>query len=180
MRPAPADRGRGRPPRLRRALTLALLLLLAVFFALLAHRLSLGNFIDGLGQPKGRVQAGALPGLDWEERWRQQPEDALSYWACESARFAHGFAAGSLRFENPPTSPYHLVFELSVEMRGKAAVIYRSPSLPPGNYLDGDKLARALEPGEYQAVCLVYAYEPGASGPCARSQGQRMAIRVEK
>lgn len=167
-----------RRPGKRRLLSVVLFALLGAFMVLTAQQLSLGDFINGLTQPGGKAQTGSLPGLAWEERWLEPQPGELSFWACGAAQFTHGYAKGTLRFENPAANPYTLIFELSLTLDGAEAVIYRSPALPPGSCLDGDKLSRPLKPGEYEAVCLVYAYGEDLQTPVARSAGQGITLTV--
>ena len=174
-------------PRGRRALKWlalsGLLAALAALLALLGHSLSLKNYLAGLGQPAGQAEPGTLAQAAGLERWRE-PEaglfSELSFWSCESADFAQGYARGTLRFESAAGCPYTLVFEITAEVEGRARRVYRSPPIPPGYHLDGDKLDVPLKKGVYHASCVAYAYENDGSGPVACSEAFEIVLDVSQ
>jgi len=169
---------------MRKYLALAgLLAVLAALVALLGRSLSLRNYLAGLAQPAGQAQPGTLAEAAGLERWREPEEglfSALSFWACKNAEFAHGYARGALRFENAAGCPYTLVFEITAEVDGRARRVYRSPPIPPGFYLDGDKLDVPLKKGVYSASYVAYAYKQDGSAPVACSEAFEIILDVRQ
>jgi len=172
---------RAKAARVRKLGSLAgLFLALALLLALLGRSLSWKNYLAGLRQPAGQAQPGTLAQADGLERWREPQAGELSFWACESALFEQGYARGSLRFENAGACPYTLVFELTAQVEGRARRVYRSPPIPPGYHLDGDKLSVPLKKGVYTAACVAYAYKKNGSAPVARSEAFEMVLDVRR
>jgi len=174
-------------PRGRRALKYlalaGLLAALATLMALLGRSLSLGNYLAGLGQPAGQAQPGTLAEATGLERWREPEEgpfSALSFWACKSAGFAHGYARGTLRFENAAGCPYTLVFEITAQVDGQSRLVYRSPPIPPGSHLDSDKLDMPLKKGVYHASCVAYAYRQDGSAPVACTEAFPIVLDIRQ
>ena len=166
--------------RRRRWILAGLFLALAALLVLLGRGLSWNNYFTGLRQPAGQAVPGTLAEAAPLERWRESEVDELSFWACESALFDQGYVRGSLRFETAAACPYTLVFELTAEVEGQAQCVYRSPPIPPGYCLDGDKLAVLLKKGVYQTSCIAYAYEKGGSAPVARSEAFEILIDIRQ
>ena len=161
---------------MRRLLFVGCVLLLALFVALLFRALRLGQYIQGMTQPSGQAEPGTLP--QSFPRWEELPTGELSFWACPAAEFSHGYAQGSLQFENAAASAYTLVFELTATLNKKTTLVYRSPPIPPGYVLNGAKLTLPLRKGIYQATCIAYAYEMESDTPAARSEEQVITITV--
>lgn len=163
---------------LRRCLTLVgCAAALFLFLMLTARILRLNQIFSGMRQLGGNVESGTLAEAALA-RWMEEPEQTLAFWACATANFAHGYARGSLRFENASACPYTLVFELTTTVRGVQKVIYRSPAIPPGHCLNGAKLLIPLKKGRYEAVCVAFAYENDSQAPAARSNGQPLRVNV--
>jgi hypothetical protein len=164
------------PPKMQRLLFACCVLLLVLFLALLLRALRLGQYLQGMKQPSGTVEAGTLP--QSFPRWEERTPGELSFWVSPKASFPNGYAQGGLQFENAAASLYTLEFELTVEQKGKRISVYRSPPIPPGHTLNGAKLTLPLKKGDYQAACIAYAYEPNGATPAARSEEQHILITV--
>ncbi|MCL2107487.1 MAG: hypothetical protein FWH26_10590 [Oscillospiraceae bacterium] len=161
-------------------LSAGLLCLLGLLFIFVWRVFSLGNVLDGMRQPAGLVERGTLPFPIPLERWRESDSEELAFWACDSAEFAHGYARGSLRFENAAAARHTIIMELRAVLKEgqEPRLVYRSPPIPPGHMLNGDKLDIALPAGTYDAFCVAVACGPDGKTPMAQSDQQEIKLTI--
>lgn len=105
--------------------------------------------------PDGKTSDGSLPG---ETAVDEIPEGEIRYLINKNIYFEHCWAQGNIMFENPVLSRYSLKLSIYNE---KGNLIYASPMLEPGQYVQRDKLKKVLKPGTYNCSYAVNAYDRG-------------------
>ena len=135
-----------------RAAMLAVVLLLMV--------MALAGLAFALLMPSSAPSAspaaeGPLPGLELE-REEDFPEEEFHYLLNASPAFNKKGEKGSVYLENCDGNRGYMQVVYTLAESGEE--VYQSPVLPPNWSVQTDKLARQLEPGEYEAVAAVYVY----------------------
>ena len=139
------------------ALIALVLSLIAVTGSALAIRL---NFAKG-----GQVCDGVLPNV--EEHITSVPEGEIRYLINKRMTFEDSYAQGSVMLENPASCEYDLKFSI---YSPDGELIYASPMIKPGQYLETDKLTAVVKAGEYACSYSAQAYKAD------RLQGQVTGI----
>lgn len=130
---------------------LSVLILVAILFAAVPPmRLLL--------TPSGKVCDGLLPGLPEDGHITEVPQGELRYLINKRIIFEDRYARGSVMLENPESCEYDIRF---VICKDDGEMIYTSPLIAPGQYLEKDKLSVVVAPGEYNCSYSAQAYLDG-------------------
>ena len=110
--------------------------------------------------PKSKGEFGTLSGAVQIEN---VPEGEIRFLINDNVVFEDDGKKGSFMFENPESCEYTLQFAV-YEIIGDGEtenLIYTSPMLEPGQFVDKDKLPKKLEKGVYDCVYYARAYLDG-------------------
>ena len=102
----------------------------------------------------GQVCDGVLP--DVENHILSVPEGEIRYLINKRMMFENSFSQGTVMLENPESCEYDLKFSV---YNPDGELIYVSPMLKPGQYLEKDKLASVVRAGEYACSYSAQAYQ---------------------
>ena len=127
-----------------------ILSVLAITQAVPQIRLSLA---DG-----GTVCDGVLPGVDESLHIKEVPEDEVRYLINKKIVFESPYSLGDVMLENPESCDYDLQF---VIYNAHGEMLYTSPMIKPGQYLEKDKLSTVVREGEYKCSYSAQAYKNG-------------------
>lgn len=146
---------KNKAPKKRIAITLvailaAVALVVTLFAAVPQLRLKL--------TPSGEVCDGLLPGVEADVHITEVPQGELRYRINKRIIFENRYAQGSVMLENPESCEYDIKF---VICKDDGEMIYTSPLIAPGQYLEKDKLSAAVAPGEYNCSYSAQAYLNG-------------------
>ena len=108
--------------------------------------------------PGGKVSEGVLSGVDPDVHIMNVPEGEIRYLINKRIVFEDKYSLGSVMLENPETCLYDIKF---VIYRDNGEMIYTSPMIKPGEYLEKDKLTEVLDSGEYNCSYSAQAYLNG-------------------
>lgn len=133
--------------------------------------------MDGMFQSGGQVQQGTLPVTD--NKIDDVPEGEVRFRVNDNVTFAHSYARGDVMLENPKASTYTLSFEFYCLDNDNYDLVYTSPKLKPGEYLQGDKLDVHMKKGTYRCSYFAKAYDSNGT-LVGKTQGAFMTITVEK
>lgn len=103
----------------------------------------------------GTVAEGILPGSKTIENI---PEGEIRYLINKTVYFESYRSTGKIMFENPIASEYSLKLSIYSD---KGSLVYESPVLSPGQYIERDRLSKVLKPGIYNCAYSVSAYKNG-------------------
>lgn len=120
-------------------------ILLAATGKLSAIRLS---FVKG-----GQVCDGVIPSV--AEHIDSVPEGEIRYLINKRMMFENAYSQGTVMLENPESCGYDLKFSV---YNPQGELIYVSPMLKPGQYIEKDKLAAVVKAGEYTCSYSAQAY----------------------
>ncbi len=136
----------------RTALLAVILLLVVMALAGLVFALLMPGTAPASSSPAAE---GPLPGLELE-REEDFPEEEFHYLLNASPAFNKKGEKGSVYLENCDGNRGYM--QVVYTLAENEEEVYQSPVLPPNWSVQTDKLARQLEPGEYEAVAAVYVY----------------------
>lgn len=142
----------------------ALVILLAVLSAAGLAAMAPGESLPAgpAGErPRGTVGTGRLPG--YESQPDNDNPNAFYYTVGSRIVFDRPAALGKVMLENIPGNQYDMEVQLQLEETGE--IVYTSPVLQPGQYLEQDSLDERLEKGEYHALAILIALDPQTGEP---------------
>lgn len=93
-----------------------------------------------------------------EEEGADNGKSAMSITLNGYPVFENGESAGDLNIENPANNALYMEVQITLDETGE--VIYESGGIPPGHFIDNDKLTTVLEQGEHSATALVTIVDP--------------------
>lgn len=111
------------------------------------------NLADG-----GTVCDGVLPSVDEALHITDVPEGEIRYLINKHMVFESPYSLGDVMLENPESCGYDLQF---VVYNTQGEMIYTSPIIKPGQYLEKDKLTAVVKSGEYNCSYSALAYQNG-------------------
>lgn len=100
------------------------------------------------------LKEGDLPGAEAAEH---AEEDQVTLQINASPVFANGKSEGDLSIGNPDINEYDLIVEITLNNTGEK--LYESERIPPGYYIDNDKLQKVLSKGTYEATAKLTYYD---------------------
>ena len=106
----------------------------------------------------GTVCDGVLPSVEDELHITDVPEGEIRYLINKQMVFENPYALGDVMLENPETCGYDLQFVI-YDTRGE--MIYTSPLIKAGQYLEKDKLTAVVKSGVYNCSYSALAYQNG-------------------
>jgi hypothetical protein len=148
------DNNRNMPERRRRKIIISVIILLLIAIALLACW-QLGLFDKEEGPVViGSMKEGQLPGTD---ALREAEDDQVRIQINAYPVFTDSESEGNLYIGNPDTNIYDMEVKISLDDTGEA--VYQSGRIPPGYYIDNDKLQTTLSTGTYLATADIVYYD---------------------
>lgn len=111
------------------------------------------NHADG-----GTVCDGILPEVDESLHITDVPEGEIRYLINKQIVFDSPYSLGDVMLENPETCGYDLQF---VVYNTQGEMIYTSPMIKAGQYLEKDKLTAVVKSGVYNCSYSALAYRDG-------------------
>mgnify|MGYP004561223005 FL=1 len=108
--------------------------------------------------PSGKVSDGILPDVDSDVHIKYVPEGEIRYLINKRIVFESSYSLGNVMLENPEACGYDIKF---IVYKDDGEMIYTSPLIKPGQYLEKDKLSAVLSPGEYNCSYSAQAYSDG-------------------
>ncbi|MBQ8784207.1 MAG: hypothetical protein IJZ57_10615 [Clostridia bacterium] len=124
--------------------------------------------------PKAKAEFGTLSGV---EQIENVSEGEIRFLINDNVVFENDGKKGSFMFANPESCQYTLQFAV-YEIIGDGEtenLIYTSPMLEPGEFIDEDKLPKKLKKGTYDCVYYARAYQ---SGEYKGERHGRMTVNV--
>lgn len=106
----------------------------------------------------GMVCDGVLPDVDESLHITEVPEGEIRYLINKKIVFENPYALGDVMLENPESCAYDLQFMI---YNAQGEMIYTSPMIKPGQYLEKDKLSAAIGKGEFKCSYTAQAYTGG-------------------
>lgn len=91
--------------------------------------------------------------------------------------FENGESAGDLNIVNPESNTLYMNVEITLDDTGE--VLYDPGAIPPGYYIDNDKLSKVLEAGEYEATAHVNLLDPEDLEAVFNSANFHLVITIE-
>lgn len=107
----------------------------------------------------GEVCDGLLPNVDESLHITDVPEGEIRYLINKKIIFESPYSLGDVMIENPESCGYDLQF---VIYNAQGEMLYTSPMLKPGQYIEKDKLSSVVKEGEYKCSYTAQAYKDGA------------------
>lgn len=104
----------------------------------------------------GEVCDGVLPNVG--EHISEVPKGEIRYLINKNMYFEDTYSQGTVMLENPESCEYDIKFNI---YSPDGALIYTSPTIKPGQYLEKDKLAAVVKSGEYTCSYSAQAYQNG-------------------
>lgn len=101
----------------------------------------------------GKVCDGVLPQV--EEHITDVPDGEIRYLINKHMFFEDSYSQGTVLLENPESCKYDLKFCI---YNADGEMIYASPLIKPGQYLEKDKLSTFVKSGEYDCSYSAQAY----------------------
>lgn len=101
----------------------------------------------------GNLKEGQLPGSD---ALQEAQDDRVRIQINAEPHFADGESEGNLYIGNPDTNIYDM--EVIIRLTDSDETIYESGKIPPGYYVDYDKLHQTLSEGVYAAKAAIVYY----------------------
>lgn len=111
------------------------------------------NLADG-----GTVRDGILPEVDESLHITDVPEGEIRYLINKQIVFDSLYSLGDVMLENPEACGYDLQF---VIYNTQGEMIYTSPMIKAGQYLEKDKLTAVVKSGVYNCSYSALAYRDG-------------------
>lgn len=106
----------------------------------------------------GTVCDGVLPSVDEKLHITDVPEGEIRYLINKQMVFESPYALGDVMLENPESCGYDLQF---VIYNTQGEMIYTSPMIKVGQYLERDKLTSVVKSGVYNCSYSALAYQNG-------------------
>ena len=106
----------------------------------------------------GKVSDGLLPGVSDDEHITSVPDGEIRYLINKRIVFEDKYSLGNIMLENPSSCNYDIKI---VIFKDDGEMIYTSPLVKPGQYLERDKLSTVLKSGEYNCSYSAQAYRNG-------------------
>lgn len=106
----------------------------------------------------GTVCDGVLPDVDNSLHITDVPEGEIRYLINKKMVFDDPYSMGDVMLENPESCDYDLQFVI-YNVHGE--MLYTSPMIKPGQYLEKDKLSTVVRAGEYKCSYSAQAYKNG-------------------
>lgn len=106
----------------------------------------------------GKVADGLLPSVDSDAHITSVPDGEIRYLINKRIVFENKYSLGSVMLENPESCKYDIKF---VIYKDDGEMIYTSPTVKPGQYLEKDKLSTVVPSGEYNCSYSAQAYLDG-------------------
>ncbi len=106
----------------------------------------------------GAVCDGVLPSVDEKLHITDVPEGEIRYLINKQIVFENPYALGDVMLENPESCGYDLQF---VIYNTQGEMIYTSPLIKAGQYLEKDKLTAVVKSGVYNCSYSALAYQNG-------------------
>lgn len=106
----------------------------------------------------GEVCDGVLPEVDESLHITEVPEGEIRYLINKKIVFENPYTQGDVMLENPESCGYDLQFMI---YNAKGEMIYTSPMIKPGQYLEKDKLSAVVGKGEFKCSYTAQAYSDG-------------------
>ena len=106
----------------------------------------------------GKVADGLLPGVDSDAHITSVPDGEIRYLINKRIVFENKYSLGSVMLENPESCKYDIKF---VIYKDDGEMIYTSPTVKPGQYLEKDKLSTVVPSGEDNCSYSAQAYLDG-------------------
>lgn len=106
----------------------------------------------------GKVCDGLLPDVDSDVHIKYVPDGEIRYLINKRIVFENSYSLGNVMLENPEACGYDIKF---IIYKDDGEMIYTSPLVKPGQYLEKDKLSAVLSPGEYNCSYSAQAYSDG-------------------
>lgn len=135
---------------------------LSILFVILAFTLVKVGFFSYIGflfSPRGEVLVGTIPIEDGLQDVQEIPKGEIRFRLNKTVTFKDGHSMGDIMLENPKACEFDLEFSFYTL---DSELIYVSPRLKPGEYINNDKLKKRLKKGVYECVYKATAYEEGA------------------
>lgn len=149
------DKGQTPPGNRRKrkaVITIIIILLLITITLIACWQMGLFDQYEG-PQVVGSLKEGQLPGTD---ALKEAEDDQVRIQINAEPVFADGESEGNLYIGNPDTNMYDMVVEITLDDTGEIA--FQSGRIPPGYYIDSDKLQTILSAGEYSATASIIYY----------------------
>lgn len=128
----------------------AVVLIVAALFGGARIRLTLAS--------GGKVNDGLLPGVESDAHISDVPEGEIRYLINKRIMFENSYSQGSVMLENPESCRYDIKF---IIYKDDGEMIYTSPMIKPGQYLEKDKLSAVVKAGEYNCSYSAQAFLDG-------------------
>lgn len=141
----------------RKIILLCILAVLAVALCLIAFTGRADDIRLSLAKG-GTVEDGILQGIDPEAHISSVPEGEIRYLINKRIVFEDRYSLGNVMLENPESCKYDIKF---VIYKDDGEMIYTSPLIKPGQFLEKDKLSVAVNSGEYNCSYSAQAYIDG-------------------
>lgn len=106
----------------------------------------------------GVVCDGVLPSVDEKLHITDVPEGEIRYLINKQIVFEGPYSLGDVMLENPESCGYDLQF---VIYNTQGEMIYTSPLIRAGQYLEKDKLTAVVKSGAYNCSYSALAYQNG-------------------
>lgn len=106
----------------------------------------------------GVVCDGVLPSVDEKLHITDVPEGEIRYLINKQIVFGGPYSLGDVMLENPESCGYDLQF---VIYNTQGEMIYTSPLIRAGQYLEKDKLTAVVKSGTYNCSYSALAYQNG-------------------
>lgn len=133
----------------KKAAIIIIIVLLAIIAAIIIWRMSASP--PGLSSG---LKEGDLPGVEAAEH---AEEDQITMQINAAPVFENGESEGNLDIGNPDINEYDLIVTITLNNTGEK--IYESERIPPGYYIDNDKLQKVLSKGAYEATEKMTYYD---------------------
>lgn len=133
----------------KRAIIIIIFILLAIIAAIIIWRMNTSP--PGLSSG---LKEGDLPGAEAAEH---AEEDQITMQINAAPVFEDGESEGNLDIGNPDINEYDLIVEITLNDSGEK--LYESERIPPGYYIDNDKLQKVLSKGTYEATAKLTYYD---------------------
>jgi len=138
----------------RKIAAAVLLFLLLIGIALIICRQK--GFFNQYEEPQviGNLKEGQLPGT---EALKEAEDDQVRIQMNAEPIFADGKSGGNLYIGNPDTNLYDM--EVKIALDDTDETVYESGRIPPGYYIENDKLQTVLHAGTYPATSSIVYYD---------------------
>lgn len=138
------------PDRRKRKIVAAILIILLLVIALVVY----WWMTDKGPEVIGNLKEGQLPG---SEALREAEDDQVRIQINSQPVFADGKSEGNLYIGNPDTNIYDMM--VTITLTDAEEQVYESGRIPPGYYIDNDKLQKVLSAGAYDAKASIVYYD---------------------